>query len=191
MQHSGAADGPVSATVSQIHAGCKQTSSSAAAVDETAGAGAGAGARQQPGRPPIARVADEPAAAFLRRGSRGWLSLSRASSGADRAVGTGLRKRGRRRPFHAGAQASGMLRFDQKHKRAERDVSGCRQDRAGAGRAPAFGRGCRTNQSRCTKVTTAFFADVTGAPQAAEPDSPRPKRLPPKSSLCRGCTKSR
>jgi hypothetical protein len=40
MQHSGAADGPVSATVSQIHAGCKQTSSSVAAVDETAGAGA-------------------------------------------------------------------------------------------------------------------------------------------------------
>src|ERR1039458_10732374 len=95
MQHSAAADGRVSATVSQIHAGCKQTSSSAAAVDEAvgAGAGAGAGARQQPGRPPIARVADEPAAAFLRRGSRGWLSLSRASSGADPAVGTGLRKR--------------------------------------------------------------------------------------------------
>lgn len=44
---------------------------------------AGIGARQQPGRPPIARVADEPAAAaFLRRGSRGWLSLSRATSAA-------------------------------------------------------------------------------------------------------------
>ena len=41
-----------------------------------------------------------------------------------------------------------MLRFDQKHKRAERDVPGCRQDRAGAGRAPAFGRkrGLRTTR---------------------------------------------
>jgi hypothetical protein len=33
-----------------------------------------------------------------------------------------------------------MLRFDQKHKRAERDVPAFGQDRAGAGRAPAFGR---------------------------------------------------
>jgi hypothetical protein len=34
------------------------------------------------------------------------LPLSRASSGADRAAGTGLRKRGRRRSFHANPQAS-------------------------------------------------------------------------------------
>ncbi len=40
MQHSGAADGAVSSTVSQVHAGCKQKSSSVDAADQTAGAGA-------------------------------------------------------------------------------------------------------------------------------------------------------
>jgi hypothetical protein len=40
MQHPGAADGPAGSTVSKVHAGCKQKSSSVAAVDETAGAGA-------------------------------------------------------------------------------------------------------------------------------------------------------
>ena len=44
------------------------------------------GARQQPGRPPIARVADEPAAAaFLRRRSRGWLSHSRGRASDRRS----------------------------------------------------------------------------------------------------------
>jgi hypothetical protein len=40
MQHSRGADGLVSSTVSQVHAGCKQQSSSVAAGDETAGVGA-------------------------------------------------------------------------------------------------------------------------------------------------------
>jgi len=39
MQHSRGADGLVSSTVSQVHAGCKHQSS-VAAGDETAGAGA-------------------------------------------------------------------------------------------------------------------------------------------------------
>jgi hypothetical protein len=40
MQHSGAADGPVSSTVSQARAGCKQKSGSVGAVGQTAGVGA-------------------------------------------------------------------------------------------------------------------------------------------------------
>jgi hypothetical protein len=54
-----------------------------------------------------------------------------------------------------------------------------------------FVRGCRTNQGRCAKPTTAVFGDLVTAPQAAEADPPRPKRLTPESALCRRCTKSR
>src|SRR5450755_3447847 len=47
IQHSGAArPGPVSSTVSQVHAGCKQKSSSVGAVDQTAGPGASRSRRQ-------------------------------------------------------------------------------------------------------------------------------------------------
>jgi hypothetical protein len=44
------------------------------------------------------------------------------------------RQPGRPRCLHAGAQAMGMLRFDQKRKRAERDAPAENHDRAGAAR---------------------------------------------------------
>jgi hypothetical protein len=36
-------------------------------------------------------------------------------------------------------------------------------------------RGCRTIPNGCTKVTTAFWGDLTGARQAAETELPKPK----------------
>jgi hypothetical protein len=90
MQHSGAADGPVNATVSQIHAGCKQTSSSVAAVDETAGAGAIQQRLDPADRTGTDGLAECSAAAFVWRGLCRSPLLSRASSGADRAARAGL-----------------------------------------------------------------------------------------------------
>jgi len=72
MQHSGAADGHVSPAVSKDSRASKHKRSSVDAVDQTAGAGA----RRQPGRPPIARVADESgAAAFV------WLAITLVACG--------------------------------------------------------------------------------------------------------------
>jgi hypothetical protein len=53
MQHSKGADGLVSSTVSQVHAGCKHQSSSVAACDETAGAGAKRPRANAPQRPAL------------------------------------------------------------------------------------------------------------------------------------------
>jgi hypothetical protein len=39
----------------------------------------------------------------------------------------------------------------------------------------AKSRGCRTIPNGCTKVTTAFWGDLTGARQAAEAELPKPK----------------
>jgi hypothetical protein len=52
-------------------------------------------------------------------------------------------------------------------------------------------RGCRTNQTGCTNLTTADFADVVRAAQAGRAGPPRRKRFTPESSPCRRCTKSR
>jgi hypothetical protein len=63
------------------------------------------------------------------------------------------------------------------------------QSRASGGRRPhdyfcspgrsqpaiALARGCRTIPNGCTKVTTAFWGDPTGARQAAEAELPKPK----------------
>ncbi len=47
--------------------------------------------------------------------------------------------------------------------------------------AAAPSRGCRTNRGGCTKVTTAHFANLVGAPQPGEADSPQAKDLIAKS----------
>ena len=52
-------------------------------------------------------------------------------------------------------------------------------------------RGCRTNQTGCTNLTTADFADLVRAAQAGRAGPPRRKRFTPESSPCRRCTKSR
>ena len=52
-------------------------------------------------------------------------------------------------------------------------------------------RGCRTNQTGCTNLTTADFADLVRAAQAGRAGPPRRKRFTPESSPCRRCKKSR
>ena len=50
-------------------------------------------------------------------------------------------------------------------------------------------RGRRTNQTPCTNLTTAVFADLVTAAQSARAGPPRLKRLSPESSPCRKRTK--
>jgi hypothetical protein len=50
--------------------------------------------------------------------------------------------------------------------------------------ASAPSRGCRRIPSGCTKVTTAFWGDLTGARQAAEAELPRPKWPSAESTSC-------
>ncbi len=57
--------------------------------------------------------------------------------------------------------------------------------------ATASVRGSRTNQTPCTILTTAVFADLVRAAQSARAGPPRLKRLAPESSPCRKRTKSR
>jgi hypothetical protein len=45
-------------------------------------------------------------------------------------------------------------------------------------------RGCRRIPGGCTKVTTAFWGDLTGARQAADAELPRPKWPSAKSTSC-------
>jgi hypothetical protein len=52
-------------------------------------------------------------------------------------------------------------------------------------------RGCRTNQTGCTNLTTADFADVLRAAQAARAGPPQRKWFTPESSPCGRRTKSR
>jgi hypothetical protein len=51
--------------------------------------------------------------------------------------------------------------------------------------------GCRTNQTRCTNLTTPIFADLARAAQPAGAGSPRPKWFTRKSSPCGQRTRSR
>jgi hypothetical protein len=52
-------------------------------------------------------------------------------------------------------------------------------------------RGCRTNQTACTNLTMAVFADLVRAAQAAQAGPSRRKWFTPESSPCRRRTKSR
>jgi hypothetical protein len=52
-------------------------------------------------------------------------------------------------------------------------------------------RGCRTNQTGCTNLTTADFADLVRAAQAGRAGPPRRKWFTPESAPCRRRTKSR
>src|ERR1019366_9719253 len=51
--------------------------------------------------------------------------------------------------------------------------------------------GCRTNQTACTNLTMAEFADVVRAAQSARAGPSRPKWFTPKPSPCGKPTKSR
>src|ERR1019366_5939109 len=51
--------------------------------------------------------------------------------------------------------------------------------------------GCRTNQTACTNLTMAAFADLVRAAQSARAGPSRPKRFTPKPSPCGKPTKSR
>ena len=62
---------------------------------------------------------------------------------------------------------------------------------ASHGESAASASGRRTNQTGCTNLTTANFADLVRAAQAGRAGSPRPKWLPPESSPCRRHTKGR
>ena len=57
--------------------------------------------------------------------------------------------------------------------------------------AIAASRGCRINQTPCTNLTTAIFADLVRGAQPAEAGSPRPKCCAPKSRPCGKRTRSR
>ena len=59
------------------------------------------------------------------------------------------------------------------------------------GPTPPWPRGCRTNQTGCTNLTTADFADVVRAAQAARAGPPQRKWFTPESSPCGRRTKSR
>ena len=54
----------------------------------------------------------------------------------------------------------------------------------GRSRTIPSSRGCRRIPSGCTKVTTAFWGDLTGARQAAEAELPRPKWPSAESTSC-------
>jgi hypothetical protein len=59
------------------------------------------------------------------------------------------------------------------------------------GETPPFPRGCRTNQTACTNLIRAVFADLVRAPQAGRAGRRRRKGLTPESSPCRKRTRSR
>jgi hypothetical protein len=91
------------------------------------------------------------------------------------------------------ADAARSLRHERDHRASDREViatdgersfgSDDRRDRKATDAivsyttAGAIGmaRGCRTIPNGCTKVTTAFWGDLTGARQAAEAELPKPK----------------
>jgi hypothetical protein len=106
MEHSGAADGSASSTVSQVHAGCKQKSSTVGRLDETrcwcnpAGAGgqfsAGESSGSERARP--SRLRERPFCIVASRGFSGLLLLSLAPvrSGSHQRL---LRRLARGRSF--------------------------------------------------------------------------------------------
>src|ERR1019366_5240292 len=100
------------------------------------------------------------------------------------------------------------LRRDRTHAPAQRQKSRARRLKAseflhrndsgsqrarlpGVRRASAPVRGCRTNQTACTNLTMAEFADVVRAAQSARTGPSRPKWFTPKPSPCGKPTKSR
>ena len=66
-----------------------------------------------------------------------------------------------------------------------------RSDRRPESQTPALPRGCRTNQTACTNLTMAAFADLVRAAQSARAGPSRPKWFTPKPSPCGKPTKSR
>ena len=66
-----------------------------------------------------------------------------------------------------------------------------RSDRRPESQTPALPRGCRTNQTACTNLTMAVFADLVRAAQAARAGPSRTKWFNPKPSPCGKPTKSR
>ena len=98
----------------------------------------------------------------------------------------GVRGRRRHSAWHqhqASARALGSLLQSARRGASRRQVE--------ATQACAMERGRRTNQTPCTNLTTAVFADLVRAAQAARGGPPRLKRLAPESSPCRKRTKSR
>ena len=60
----------------------------------------------------------------------------------------------------------------------------CKVRYADRSESAAVARGCRRIPSGCTKVTTAFWGDLTGARLAAEAELPRPKWPSAESTSC-------
>jgi hypothetical protein len=102
------------------------------------------------------------------------------------AAGRSLSTASTRAPASVGVIASPRTRSRGADHRGDRFYSPAR-----VRRTIAKARGCRRIPSGCTKVTTAFWGDLTGARQAAEAELPRPKWPSAESTSCHRCTRTR